>query len=118
MKIEIKEVYKCDHCRKLYQRKKACIKHESLCGKNPENETKCFNCEFLEKERLTEYFDTGHGEGQRPVDVFFCKKINSALFPLTIDPNKRIDFDDIENQPMKKNCDQFRDKLAVDFDPY
>lgn len=33
MKIEIKEVYKCDHCRKLYQRKKACIKHESLCSR-------------------------------------------------------------------------------------
>lgn len=109
MKTEIREIYKCDHCRKLYQRKKACLDHEKKCSKNPENTAICFGCFWLEKTNLTEYYDTGHGEQSREVNVFFCKKIESALFPVTMDPNKRIEFGYIDNQVMKKECEFLND---------
>jgi hypothetical protein len=75
------------------------------CPNNPENKSKCDSCWHLIKKELLEYYDTFNGEGSRPVNVFFCEKINSALFPLTMDPEKRIDFGDTENQPMKKECE-------------
>jgi len=51
MKSEFKEIYKCDHCNKLYQRKHACIKHEIACHKNPENHRVCFGCMHLCKKK-------------------------------------------------------------------
>jgi ATP-binding cassette subfamily D (ALD) protein 3 len=49
MKVEIKEIYKCDFCNKLYQVKRFAEYHEKGCSKNPENERPCFNCHNMEK---------------------------------------------------------------------
>ncbi len=54
------------------------------------------------------YYDTGHGEQKRMLDVFYCPKIDSALYPPhTKDP---FEFDDVTNEEMKTECDHFKDK--------
>jgi hypothetical protein len=38
------DVYNCDHCNKMYQRKHACEQHERDCFKNPANHRPCLDC--------------------------------------------------------------------------
>lgn len=51
---EIK-AYKCGYCGKLYQRKRACRRHEDNdCLKNPKIRPICFDCEFMQRSEETE----------------------------------------------------------------
>jgi len=68
MKIETKEIYKCEHCNKLYQIKSKCLEHEKTCSKNPDNQRACFGCRHLEKKNYTIYEDHPYsGELERKV---------------------------------------------------
>ena len=53
MKTETKEIYKCEHCNKLYQLKNWCLVHEKACSKNPDNDRACFGCQYLTKQNET-----------------------------------------------------------------
>ena len=57
MITEVKEIYKCEYCRKIYQVKRFAEAHEVVCKKNPDNNRACFGCEFLEKKEKTLYED-------------------------------------------------------------
>lgn len=48
MITETREIYKCEHCRKVYQIKRYCESHEPKCSKNPINIPKCLGCKHLE----------------------------------------------------------------------
>ena len=117
MKIETKEIYKCEFCNKLYQRKHFCIRHELICLKNPANYRVCFDCKHLTKEKTTIYKDYGQGEQEESVELFFCKKINSFLYPPKVEIKKNYfdDLGDTENQPMKKECEFFDINQLDDF---
>ncbi len=81
MKTETREIYKCDHCKKLYQVKRACAKHEDNCTRNPKNIAACSGCVFIEQ-RPTEYwYDTGYGEFSGKSIKFHCKKLDKDLYP-------------------------------------
>ena len=81
MKTETREIYKCDHCRKVYQVKNACAIHEFNCTRNPKNIAACGGCVFME-ERPTEYFyDTGYGESSAKSTKFHCKKLDKDMYP-------------------------------------
>lgn len=109
MKIEIKEIYKCDHCNKLYQIKSWAEQHEEGCNKNPDNFRACFGCKHLCKKNVDYWFDTYHGEDSKDVLVFYCEKIDSCLYPPKVELAKKwFDFGDINNQPMKKKCEFFK----------
>jgi len=112
MIIETKEVYKCEHCRKLYQIKTACEKHEFKCLKNPDNFRICHGCDHLEVQERAYYYDTFHGEDSRNVKVFYCSKVDTLLYPIRIElgDNGAFDFGDILNKPMKKECKHFEEK--------
>lgn len=105
--IENVTLYKCDHCGKNLQMKHAMIKHEKSCYYNPENTTVCIGCKFLDKKDIDLYYEMFDGEHVRSVNVFYCSKIDSALFPITMDHNKAFEFVDVENQPMLKECKEF-----------
>lgn len=106
MKTEIREVYKCDHCNKMYQIKSYALKHEKSCSKNPENERACLNCPFLEMKETTIYHDTGHGEREEKINLFHCEKIGSFLYPPKVEhKNNAIELEDDTNKPMLKTCE-------------
>lgn len=115
MKIRTKEIYNCEHCNKLYLRKKSCEIHEKYCMKNPENIPRCFGCEFLEKEES----DNGKGEDFRyfTPQHFYCKKKSKVMHPIKlqskIDRNyitneDILDFlEETESELMPKECEVF-----------
>ena len=87
MIIEIKEIYKCGYCNKLYQRKKACELHEESCKKRPDYIRPCHSCGVIEKVRETIW--SGYGgqfgnETERIVDVLFCKKRDCFIYPPSV----------------------------------
>lgn len=120
MITETREIYKCGHCRKLYQIKSACIKHEIQCSNNPENDRACFGCVFLEKKEVLHYSDDPMCEGWK-VNVLHCSKIDSYLYPpkVEIKGNMYNEFNlagNIENNPMRKDCDDYKSIVDIYFE--
>ena len=112
MKSQIKEIYKCDHCNKLYQIKNRCAYHELICYKNPANNRACFGCNHLIKKSETIYYDTVYGESERKVDLLYCTKLNHYLYPPKIEhKGKWYDTSDIENKAMPKECEHFSNEF-------
>lgn len=107
MKTEVREIYKCDHCNKLYQIKNACIIHERGCNKNPDNYRVCLSCRHLEKVEETIYHDTPYGgQNSQEVYLFYCKKIESFLYPPKVEQKENwFETDPVDNKPMLRNCE-------------
>jgi hypothetical protein len=87
MKTEIKEVYKCDYCNKLYQMKHHCLNHELSCKKRPDYLRPCHNCQVLKKVKETiwaGYGDEYGNECERDVDVLFCEKRDCFIYPPSV----------------------------------
>ncbi len=109
MKIETKEIYKCDFCNKLYQIKRFAEKHEKQCSRNPENNRPCFKCQFLEKKnsviRNPDYFN----DDEIKVSVLSCSAKNIFLFPPKVEiKENQYDLLDGGNEPMPKECSDFK----------
>tara|TARA_R110002051_G_C8461625_1_gene458490 strand:- start:48 stop:404 length:357 start_codon:yes stop_codon:yes gene_type:complete len=105
MKIETKEIYKCEHCNKLYQIKSYCATHETQCSKNPDNFRPCFGCVHLEKKETTITYETPIGENEYKVELLHCKKKELFLYPPKVEhKGNAYDFDH-ENKPMPRECE-------------
>ncbi len=109
MKKSTIDIFRCDHCNKLYQIKRWAELHEAGCYFNPENKRACLECAHLCKKNIDYWFDTYHGESGIKIDVFYCDQINSALYPPKVETKKNwFEFGDVDNQPMKKDCEFFK----------
>lgn len=73
---KIKEIYICEHCDRRYFRKHACLKHEPVCKKNPENIPACFGCDHLTKA------EEG-SEDKFTVVTDYCKARKVTMHPIT-----------------------------------
>lgn len=109
MKTEVKEIYKCDYCNKLYQRKSAAITHEERCTWNLENDRPCFHCKHLTKKKKSIYEDRwGQGEQEVVLDLLYCDKKEIFLHtPKSDSKGTTYDLGDDSNDPMSKECDIF-----------
>lgn len=106
MKTETKEIYKCDHCNKLYQIKRYAIAHENACKLNPKNKRPCFACNNLTKKVTIRYYDDYGGENSKAVTVLFCKAKNIFLYPPSVESKKNwFELGDESNSPMPKLCE-------------
>ena len=107
-----KPTYKCEHCRKLYQIKEACEKHEPACSKNPDNFRPCFDCNHCDKVTVTHLFDTFQGEGKENVRVLKCKEKNIFLVPPKAEhrgnyyEGEALGDGELPNESMPKKCDK------------
>lgn len=111
MKVETREIYKCEYCNKLYQIKRFAEAHETSCHRNPNNYRKCLdNCQNLIKKTATYHFDTYCGEDSRKVELFYCTKKESFLYPPKVEHGKKwFDLGDELNEPMPKECKVYDD---------
>ena len=111
MKIEIKEMYKCEYCNKLYQLKHFCEKHEKICKKNPENDRPCFSCVHLSKKDVVFYEYCGDIEHKVNLSCLYCEKKEVFLHT----PQNEIKGNALElgegNLPMPKECDLKKQRL-------
>jgi hypothetical protein len=85
MKIETKEVYTCEHCKKYLVRKSAMVNHEFNCTYNPKNHVACIGCKFI-KQEPTEYAYTDY-DGDRLYKTgkkFVCAKLNKTMYPFVL----------------------------------
>lgn len=112
MIIETKEVYKCEHCRKLYQIKKFAIIHEQVCKKNPENYRACFGCKFLIKKEATIFEDHPMmGESQYDANILFCSSKNIFVYPPIVEhKGNSFELGDELNEPMPIECELYKDQ--------
>ncbi len=66
-------IYRCDHCNKAYRHKGHARKHEERCSSNPENQSACLGCPYLQKRQIAYGRDYCYGESQEEVaNTFFC----------------------------------------------
>lgn len=105
MKIQTKEIYKCEFCNKLYQIKNRCAEHEKVCSKNPDNKRACFGCVHLTKNKTTVEFDHAHREGEGETELLHCGLLKFCVYP----PKTEIKGNAfatpfIENKPMPRKC--------------
>jgi len=111
MKTEIKEIYKCDHCNKLYQIKRFSEYHEKICRYNPANNRSCYGCNFFTKKEIEVSSLIFDGfDWSRKVNLFYCNKKRTFLYP----PKNGIkgnvyDLGDEANEPMPVECDLFEE---------
>lgn len=110
MQTETREIYKCDHCRKVYQMKHACIAHEPKCKKNPDNKMKCHEgCRFLEKKEVKFSYDAWDGEHESKMEILFCTAKKEGVYPYWVNGLNEDDIhEDIKNNPMPKECDKYK----------
>jgi|AntRauTorckE6833_2_1112554.scaffolds.fasta_scaffold00025_103 hypothetical protein len=112
MKVETKEIYKCEFCNKLYQISKYCLLHERVCAKNPYNDRPCFKCNHLTKTTETIYYDNFNGEQQRDVDILYCNKLDIFLYPPKVEYKENwLETSSKENNPMPKTCELYNDNI-------
>ena len=108
MKYKTERTFRCDFCNKLYLRKKPCANHENGCTSNPINFRACIGCANLSKKEVLLYGENEHGQTSIKVNILFCSKINSFLYPPKVERKGNSflseDLHDGEtpNQPMKK----------------
>lgn len=108
MKIETKEIYKCEYCNKLYQIKRFAERHEEICFRNPINDRNCLHCRYLDKKDYEEHYDTYRGSDSRILKLFYCDKIKSFLYPPKVEiKGNDIELPDEYNEPMKTDCKIF-----------
>jgi hypothetical protein len=107
MIIETKEIYKCEHCKKLYQLKRFAIQHELICIKNPVNWRPCYGCPMMEKKQTTVYYDSPMGgETERKVDLLYCNYKKQFFYtPKTEVKGTQFELGDEANDPMPIECD-------------
>lgn len=107
MKTLIKEIYKCDHCNKVYLKKTAAINHEIICLKNPINNRPCFGCPLLTKKETTVYYDQWDGsESERKVELLYCQAKKIFLHTPKNEMKKNaFELGYESNEPMPKECD-------------
>ena len=117
MKTETREIYKCEHCNKLYQRKSFAIKHEIACSKNPENKRACLDgCEFLTKKDTKVYIGIEDCHSGEPIyesrSLCYCSKKEVFLYPPKVEHkgNAYTEFydEEKENNPMPIECKDFK----------
>ncbi len=107
MITETKTIYKCDYCKKLYQIKCACGRHELSCTKNPENDRPCFHCQHLHKKETEIFVDRYDGEHSYALELLHCNKLNHFLYTPQIEQKKNWYELGEENNPMPKQCKIF-----------
>lgn len=87
----IQTIFKCEHCRKAYQRKSFCVIHEVHCFKNPANKHICTHgsCVHLE---VTEENLIGFDwyESSRKWKFFNCKKLQKSMYSYRMDRDTEI----------------------------
>jgi len=114
MKIEIKEIYRCEYCNKLYQRKYAAIQHEKICKKNPDNKRACmvngFVCDHLTKKRA--WYHYPDEENKCEVNLLYCEYKKIFLYPPKIEVKGNwFELDEELNEPMPKQCDYYKPSI-------
>lgn len=122
MITETKEVYKCEHCRKLYQRKNACIDHEPKCRKNPINVPTCHGCTYLENIgiKYEPQVQTQHGNDDLfDGRGFRCKLKKIFMYHPSLEFGQygvpdyaefKGDEIDQKRMPVENECDDFEDE--------
>ena len=110
MKIETREIYKCDHCNKLYQRKHAAINHEKACPKNPKNFRKCLDwCKHLRKKDATIEIDYLDSSCARTYSLFYCNAKKHFLYtPQNEYKGNFLELEGNDNLPMPKDCQEYK----------
>jgi len=116
MITETKEVYKCEHCRRLYQRKWLAEKHELSSKKRHDYLQPFHSCKKLKKQKETiwaGYGDMNGYEEERVVEVLFCKKRDCFIYPPSVAAKgNAFDMGDKCNEEMPKQCEFY---VAQDF---
>lgn len=114
MITETKQVYKCEHCRKMYQLKRFAEMHELLCVKNPDNKRACFGCKFLNKKETVVYYDSPMGgELTRTLSLCHCSKKEVFVYPPRVEiKGNMVDLGYDSNEPMPVSCELY---LEQDF---
>ena len=114
MKIEQKFIYSCDHCRKKYFMKHACVDHEIKCSKNPVNFRACVGCVHLGKKEVSLHeYNIHGGTSTRKIEILYCSKVNEFLHPPSSEYKgnaflqKDLGNGETPNNPMKKVCSFF-----------
>lgn len=114
MIIETKEIYKCEYCRKLYQKKDWCEYHELTCSKRPDYLRACHSCSHLDKKNIDVFFDGYNGEYSERKSLLFCDKLNIFIHPPKVEKKgNAFELGDYANEPMKKEC-EFQDDNNID----
>ena len=111
MIIETKEVYKCEFCRKLYEKKYFAERHEENCKLNPKNDRACLGCPILRKVTATYIYDDYIGQRDTKVSVLYCEAINKCLYPPGVERKGNayeilyVNNEEKLNDSMPKECD-------------
>lgn len=112
MITETREIYKCEHCRRMYQRKFWAEYHENRCKHNPVNIRPCFTCPFSKKVEIEtdEYSETMYKR-----DIIYCEKKNIGICPPFQSGYSYVTLngEEILNDNMPVQCDIYN-KLSVD----
>ena len=111
--------YCCEHCKKVYQKKHACEKHEKeWCRHNPTLKAKCFyDCKHLTSEYAIIYQDVREGQMEVKVSLLYCTKKEAHIVPFWAVKKGNwydapyIDGEEIDSIFAPMECESFENRL-------
>ena len=117
MKKENRDIYRCDHCNKVYLSKYWCEYHEKRCSSNPQNDRACFGCSHLTYEKDYIYSDGYDGsERELQVSAYFCNKLEKYVIPPKAEhKGNAYEFSEYLNENMPKECEHRKDLIDTFF---
>lgn len=82
VKKEVREIFRCEHCGKVYLIERYCVPHEDVCKKNPLNTHPCFDCKHCEgsDEQVGCDYHPYMGEyDTKEIVPWFCSKLKQHM---------------------------------------
>jgi hypothetical protein len=114
-----KDFYRCKHCRKLYQIKRAAEMHEKRCKKNPDNWRACNGCKFAVERLANLEGKTMNGEKfTYDKSLLYCLKKETFIHPPIIEhKGTAAIIIGNDNIPMPRTCALRQVDEPIEFEP-
>jgi len=104
-------IYKCEHCRKIYQRERFAKLHPAKCRKNPCNISACSSgCKYLTSTKEDVLVSNMHGERYEELRLLRCSKQHIYIKPIWSTGEIANLCEPVETMPKKGECEYFEEE--------
>jgi hypothetical protein len=104
--IANRTIYRCEHCSKYRLTKAAAIRHELFCRHNPNNQHRCFGCQFLSVEREMIGVRADGSPLVTAYQSFTCAKTGQDMYSYVAERRKMLEkLGAVERMPLA--CDLY-----------
>lgn len=103
-------IYRCEFCSKYRLTRAAAVRHELFCRHNPNNQHRCFGCQFLSVENKIVGIDKEGAPLLSGHQHFTCAKTGQDMYTYIAERRRMLDkLGNVERMPL--TCDLYEPEV-------